>query len=110
MYHNKFIDNGFTLPFYKRMLGKHLTLQDLESVDPEFYNSLIWIRSVAHVIISGCDILFHSNYRDNNIEECGLEMYFTQDQENFGEIQAVDLIPGGADKLVTEENKQEYIK
>lgn len=44
MYHNKFIDNGFTLPFYKRMLGKPLTLQDLESVDPEFYNSLVWIR------------------------------------------------------------------
>lgn len=51
-----------------------------------------------------------ATYRDNNIEECGLEMYFTQDQENFGEIQAVDLVPGGADKLVTEENKQEYIK
>ena len=37
-------------------------------------------------------------------------MYFTQDQENFGEIQAVELVPGGGDKLVTEENKQEYIK
>ena len=49
-------------------------------------------------------------YRDNNIEECGLEMYFTQDQENFGEIQAVELVPGGDNKLVTEENKQEYIK
>ena len=48
--------------------------------------------------------------RDNDIEECGLEMYFTQDQENFGEIQAVELVPGGGDKLVTEENKQEYIK
>ena len=37
-------------------------------------------------------------------------MYFTQDQENFGEIQAVELVPGGDNKLVTEENKQEYIK
>ena len=35
-----------------------LILQDIESIDPEFYNSLIWIR-------------------DNNIEECGLEMYFS---------------------------------
>lgn len=37
-------------------------------------------------------------------------MYFVQDQENFGAIQAKELVPGGADKLVTEENKQEYIK
>ena len=37
-------------------------------------------------------------------------MYFTQDQENFGKIQTVELLPGGGDKLVTEENKQEYIK
>ena len=37
-------------------------------------------------------------------------MYFTQDQEYSGEIQTVELVPGGGDKLVTEENKQEYIK
>ena len=54
--------------------------------------------------------LFCNNYRDNNIEESGLERYFTQDQEIFGGRKAVELVPGGADKLVTEENKQEYIK
>ena len=57
MYHNKFIDNGFTLPFYKRLLGKPLTLQDLESVDPEFYNSLVWIRWVCDHVIIGQGIL-----------------------------------------------------
>ena len=46
MYHGKFIDNSFSMPFYKQMLGKKLTIQDLESVDPEFYNSLIWIKWV----------------------------------------------------------------
>ena len=40
IYHGKFIDNGFTLPFYKRMLGKPLTTKDLETVDYEYYNSL----------------------------------------------------------------------
>ena len=46
LYHGKFIDTGLTLPFYKRMLNKKLLLKDLESIDPEFYNSLIWIKYV----------------------------------------------------------------
>ncbi len=44
LYHGKFIDSGFSLPFYKRMLNKKLTLQDLESIDPVLYNSLAWIQ------------------------------------------------------------------
>lgn len=47
LYHGKFIDTGFTLPFYKRMLSKRPTLKDLESIDPEFYNSIVWIKSVS---------------------------------------------------------------
>jgi len=47
LYHGKFIDSGFTLPFYKKMLNKPLTINDIESVDPEFYNSLVWVRSVS---------------------------------------------------------------
>ncbi|XP_072567362.1 NEDD4-like E3 ubiquitin-protein ligase WWP1 isoform X2 [Paramormyrops kingsleyae] len=90
LFHGKFIDTGFSLPFYKRMLNKKLTIKDLESIDPEFYNSLIWIR-------------------DNNIEECGLEMYFSVDMEILGKITSHDLKPDGADLLVTEENKEEYI-
>ncbi len=46
LFHGKFIDNGFGMAFYKQMLGKKLVLRDLESIDPEFYNSLAWIRSV----------------------------------------------------------------
>uniref|UniRef100_A0AAY4A370 E3 ubiquitin-protein ligase n=1 Tax=Denticeps clupeoides TaxID=299321 RepID=A0AAY4A370_9TELE len=90
LFHGKFIDTGFSLPFYKRMLNKKLLLKDLESIDPEFYNSLIWIR-------------------DNNIEECGLEMYFSVDMEILGKITSHDLKPDGTNVLVTEENKEEYI-
>uniref|UniRef100_A0A3Q0R7T4 E3 ubiquitin-protein ligase n=1 Tax=Amphilophus citrinellus TaxID=61819 RepID=A0A3Q0R7T4_AMPCI len=90
LFHGKFIDTGFSLPFYKRMLNKKLILKDLESIDPEFYNSLIWIR-------------------DNNIEECGLEMYFSVDMEILGKITSHDLKPNGANIQVTEENKEEYI-
>jgi len=52
LYHGKFIDSGFTLPFYKKMLNKPLTINDIESVDPEFYNSLVWLRFVRAALLS----------------------------------------------------------
>ncbi|XP_065705823.2 E3 ubiquitin-protein ligase Itchy homolog [Patagioenas fasciata] len=91
LFHGKFIDTGFSLPFYKRILNKPVGLKDLESVDPEFYNSLIWVK-------------------ENNIEECGLEMFFSVDKEILGEIKSHDLKPNGSNILVTEENKEEYIR
>ncbi len=41
LYHGKFIYSGFTMPFYKRMLNKRLGMKDIESIDPEYYNSLV---------------------------------------------------------------------
>lgn len=41
LYHGKFIYSGFTMPFYKRMLNKKLGMKDIESIDPEYYNSLV---------------------------------------------------------------------
>ncbi|XP_042336825.1 NEDD4-like E3 ubiquitin-protein ligase WWP2 isoform X2 [Sceloporus undulatus] len=90
LYHGKFIDTGFTLPFYKRMLNKRPTLKDLESIDPEFYNSIVWIK-------------------ENNLEECGLELYFIQDMEILGKVTTHELKEGGESICVTEENKEEYI-
>ncbi|XP_030641880.1 itchy E3 ubiquitin protein ligase b [Chanos chanos] len=91
LFHGKFIDTGFSLPFYKRILNKPLALKDLESIDPEFYNSLIWIK-------------------DNDIEECGLEMFFSVDKEILGEVTTHELKPDGGNIQVTEENKEEYIR
>lgn len=90
LYHGKFIDSGFTMPFYKKMLKKNLTINDIETVDLEFFNSLIWVR-------------------DNNIDECGLELYFAADFEILGKIEQHELKAGGAQVRVNEENKQEYI-
>ncbi|XP_019360889.1 PREDICTED: NEDD4-like E3 ubiquitin-protein ligase WWP2 isoform X1 [Gavialis gangeticus] len=90
LYHGKFIDTGFTLPFYKRMLNKRPTLKDLESIDPEFYNSIVWIK-------------------ENSLEECGLELYFIQDMEILGKVTTHELKEGGENIRVTEENKEEYI-
>ena len=91
LFHGKFIYSGFTLPFYKQMLGKPLSMKDLESIDAEFYSSLLWVK-------------------DNSVEDCDLEMYFAADYEVLGEIKNHELKPGGADIRVTDENKEEYIK
>lgn len=90
LYHGRFIYSGFTMPFYKRMLNKKLTTKDIESIDPEFYNSLIWVR-------------------DNNIDECGLELWFSVDFEVLGQIIHHELKEEGDKEKVTEENKEEYI-
>lgn len=104
------------------MLSKKLTIKDLESIDTEFYNSLIWIRFVVHFLCVSLifygffcsyrihyNILFFFSSRDNNIEECNLEMYFCVDMELLGKVTSHELKSGGSNILVTEENKEEYI-
>lgn len=73
------------------MLNKKITLKDLESVDAEFYNSITWIR-------------------DNNIDDCDMELYFVVDYELLGEVKTHELKEGGADCAVNEANKEEYIE
>ena len=54
---------------------------------------------------------FSLSCRDNDIEECGLELYFSTDFETLGELKSHDLVPEGSEsQLVTEENKLEYIE
>jgi E3 ubiquitin-protein ligase NEDD4 len=42
IFHRRFLDAYFISSVYKRMIGKEMTLKDLESVDPELYRSLSW--------------------------------------------------------------------
>ncbi|XP_053144340.1 E3 ubiquitin-protein ligase NEDD4-like isoform X2 [Hemicordylus capensis] len=88
VYHGKLLDGFFIRPFYKMMLGKPITLKDMESVDGEYYNSLKWIL-------------------ENDPTE--LDLMFCIDEENFGQTYQVDLKPNGSDITVTNENKREYI-
>lgn len=48
-------------------------------------------------------------FRENNLEECGLELYFIQDMEILGKVTTHELKEGGESIRVTEENKEEYI-
>uniref|UniRef100_A0A3B1JZF4 E3 ubiquitin-protein ligase n=1 Tax=Astyanax mexicanus TaxID=7994 RepID=A0A3B1JZF4_ASTMX len=88
VYHGKLLDGFFIRPFYKMMLGKQISLNDMESVDSEYYNSLKWIL-------------------EN--DPMDLDLRFCIDEDNFGQTYQVDLKPSGSDMVVTNDNKKEYI-
>ncbi|XP_058446639.1 E3 ubiquitin-protein ligase Nedd-4-like isoform X2 [Malaya genurostris] len=89
VYHGKLLDAFFIRPFYKMMLQKQIDLNDMESVDTEYYNSLLYIK-------------------ENDPSE--LMLTFSVDEESFGTTSQRELKPNGADIEVTNENKDEYIK
>eukprot|EP00088_Acartia_fossae_P069938 TRINITY_DN9237_c0_g1_i1.p1 TRINITY_DN9237_c0_g1~~TRINITY_DN9237_c0_g1_i1.p1 ORF type:complete len:874 (-),score=165.88 TRINITY_DN9237_c0_g1_i1:8-2629(-) len=89
VFHGKLLDGFFIRPFYKMMLGKQIELKDMESVDTEYYNSLLWIK-------------------ENDPAE--LELPFQIDEESFGQTVSIELRPGGKEIKVTDENKDEYIQ
>lgn len=47
---------------------------------------------------------------ENNISECGTELSFSTEINEFGQTQVRDLIPNGHNIAVTEESKMEYIR
>lgn len=67
VFHGHYIDGGFTLPFYKQLLGKPITLDDMESVDPDLHNSLVWILSVCFIHPSIALYYMHSKMNCNTI-------------------------------------------
>ncbi|KAK7496832.1 hypothetical protein BaRGS_00011812 [Batillaria attramentaria] len=88
IFHGKLLDAFFIRPFYKMMLRKTIVLADMESVDSEYYNSLVWIK-------------------ENDPSD--LELHFSVEEDHFGEITERDLKPNGRNIPVTDENKLEYI-
>ncbi|XP_073671886.1 E3 ubiquitin-protein ligase NEDD4 isoform X2 [Paramisgurnus dabryanus] len=88
VYHGKLLDAFFIRPFYKMMLQKPITLQDMESVDSEYFNSLKWIL-------------------EN--DPADLDLRFTIDEELFGQTHQHELKPGGAEIVINNINKKEYI-
>ncbi|XP_060536344.1 E3 ubiquitin-protein ligase Nedd-4 isoform X2 [Cylas formicarius] len=89
VYHGKLLDAFFIRPFYKMMLSKPIDLKDMESVDSEYYKSLLWIK-------------------EN--DPSGLDLTFSVDEEKFGETSVHELIDGGANVPLDDSNKDQYIK
>ncbi|KAF5295220.1 hypothetical protein FQR65_LT10504 [Abscondita terminalis] len=90
VFHNHQLEGGFTTPFYKQLLNKPITLQDIEGVDPELHRSLTWML-------------------ENNITGV-FDTTFSVENNSFGVIKVHELKPNGANVAVTEENKREYVK
>ena len=84
----RLLDGFFIRPFYKMLLGRPILLSDVEQIDAEYYNSLLWIKE--------------------NDPSC-LELNFECQTDVFGASETTELKPGGKHISVKEENKMEYI-
>lgn len=89
IFHGHFIEGRLSLPLYKMLLRKPITLGDIESVDPDLHRSLNWIL-------------------DNDITDV-IDTTFLVHHNAFGQLQEHELKPDGRNIAVTEENKHEYV-
>lgn len=89
LHEGRVLDAHFSRAAYKRLLGKESNLKDLESMDLDYYKSLMWIlqNDITDVITEDFSVI----------------------EEQFGEEKVVDLIPNGRNIPVTDENKMEYV-
>lgn len=85
------LDAHFTRSFYKHILGLPVTSLDLEAIEPDYYKTLKMILDVP-------------------LDDLGLDLTFTAESNDFGEVKVVDLVPGGAEIAVTDSNKTEYVR
>ncbi|GAA6031536.1 hypothetical protein JCM8097_006506 [Rhodosporidiobolus ruineniae] len=86
----RILEAYFSRAVYKHMLGKPVDHRDLESIDPEYYKSLVWML-------------------DNDITDV-IDLTFSVERDEFGFVDVVDLIPNGRNIAVTNENKGEYVR
>jgi E3 ubiquitin-protein ligase HUWE1 len=90
IYDGRLLDCHFSRAVYKKILGKPVSIKDMESLDLDYYKSLLWML-------------------ENDITDIITET-FSVETEDYGEKKVIDLKPGGRDIPVTEENKQEYVR
>ena len=68
-----------------------MNYHDLEAIEPEYYKSLKQLLEWP-------------------LEELGLDLTFSVESNDFGQLRVVDLIPDGQNIPVTDENKSQYIQ
>ncbi|KAI1139536.1 hypothetical protein F5Y05DRAFT_411725 [Hypoxylon sp. FL0543] len=90
LYEGRLLECYFSRAVYKRILGKPVSVKDMESFDPDYYKSLSWML-------------------DNDITDIITETFSVEDDE-FGVTKIHDLIPNGRNIPVTEENKHDYVR
>ncbi|GAA5863539.1 hypothetical protein JCM8547_007279 [Rhodosporidiobolus lusitaniae] len=91
LYRGILVNVRFADFFLVKWLGRQSYLDDLASLDPELYRGLIKLK----------------NYTGNVEEE--LSLTFAVTEEDFGVSRTIDLIPGGSEIPVTNENRMQYL-
>lgn len=90
LYEGRALDCHFSRAVYKRILGKSVSIKDMETLDLDYYKSLLWML-------------------ENDITEIITET-FSVETDDFGVTQVVELVENGSHIPVTEENKHEYVQ
>lgn len=90
LYEGRVLDCHFSRAVYKCILGRTVSIKDMETLDLDYYKSLLWML-------------------ENDITDIITET-FAIETDAFGEKQVIDLIPDGRNIPVTQENKEEYIQ
>ncbi|KAK9028584.1 hypothetical protein V6N11_025739 [Hibiscus sabdariffa] len=96
LFDGQLLDVHFTRSFYKHILGVKVTYHDIEAIDPDYFKNLKWML-------------------ENDISDV-LDLTFSIDADEeklilYEKTQVTDyeLIPGGRNIKVTEENKHQYV-
>ncbi|KAL5714333.1 HECT-type E3 ubiquitin transferase [Ranunculus cassubicifolius] len=96
LFDGQLLDVHFTRSFYKHILGVKVTYHDIEAIDPDYFKNLKWML-------------------ENDISDI-LDLTFSMDADEEKlilyektEVTDYELIPGGRNIRVTEENKHEYV-
>jgi hypothetical protein len=90
VYENILVEPQFAAFFLNKLLGKFNYIDDLHSLDPEMYTSLMRLK-----------------HFDGQVED--LALTFSVSEMEFGHVVTRNLVPDGANVPVTNENRIRYI-
>ncbi|KAK7385406.1 hypothetical protein VNO78_31123 [Psophocarpus tetragonolobus] len=96
LFDGQLLDVHFTRSFYKHILGVKVTYHDIEAIDPSYFRNLKWM--LENDISDVLDLTFSID-----ADEEKLILY------ERTEVTDYELIPGGRNIKVTEENKHQYV-
>ncbi|XP_051152386.1 E3 ubiquitin-protein ligase UPL7 [Andrographis paniculata] len=90
LYEGILLDFHFSHVFVQKLLGRYSFLDELSTLDPEFYRNLMYVK-----------------HYDGDASDLCLD--FTITEESLGKRLVIELKPGGRNIPVTNENKLQYV-
>eukprot|EP00850_Spirogloea_muscicola_P022377 SM000291S10855 [mRNA] locus=s291:47169:64581:+ [translate_table: standard] len=96
LFDGQLLDVHFTRSFYKHILGAKVTYHELEAIDPDYYKNLKWM--LENDVTDILDLTFSVDADEEKL------IFYEK-----GKVTDHELMPGGRNIKVTEENKAEYV-